>query len=71
MKPLVSPEIAYVPYRLARAGSRRRLVRRHSRLREAITETAAPRRPATPRQVASRVIALRSVIERREDEPWA
>ncbi len=38
MKPLVSPEIAYVPYRLARAGSRRRLVRRHSRLREAITE---------------------------------
>jgi hypothetical protein len=71
VKPLVSPQIAHLLHCLPRAGSPRRLVHRHSQLREAITETAAPRRAATLRQEASRMAARPGAIGPREDEPWA
>jgi hypothetical protein len=40
MRPFVSPQIAHLPHRPARAGSRRWLVRRHGQSREAIAEPA-------------------------------
>jgi len=69
--PFGSSQIARLPRCLARAGSRRRFIRRQRQLREAIVETAATRPAATSRLEANRVTAIRGVIKRREDEQWA
>jgi hypothetical protein len=74
VRPFVSPQIAHLPHYPARAGSRRWLVSPHSQSRQAIAELAVEETllpAATLRLGARRVTAPCSVIERREDAPWA
>jgi hypothetical protein len=74
VRPFVSPQIARLSHRVARAGSRRWPVRRDNPSRGAIAEPAPgqTRWPAaTLKQGAPRGTGRRSVIKRREDGPWA